>query len=285
MAVLDIDSEIHLRDAVGRLENAGIDQPLLEAELLLALAAGVKRLDVLVGLSRPLTATEQEQFEALISRRCSREPLAYIRQSQEFYGLDFEIGPGVLIPRPETELLVDLAQEMMGDRGGTVMDIGTGSGCIAVAAAVRMQNVRVVATESSDCALPYARRNAARHGTADRIEFVRASGLDSIEDAAISVILSNPPYIPTDVIPTLQPEVRNYEPRQALDGGRDGLAIIRTLVTQSPRVLQHDGWLAIEVGLGQAANVMELMLPAGFLNIASRKDLAGIDRVVIGRKS
>lgn len=272
-----------LAAATQRLEDAGIETPRLEARLLLAQALGVTALDILRGLGRELTPAEAERFEALLAQREQRMPLAYLRGTQEFYGLTFEVGPAVLIPRPETELLVDLAVEQLQACADAILiDVGTGSGCIAVSAAVYLPQVRVLALDLSVEALAVAQRNAARHRVAERILFARGDLLDPVASQSVGMILANPPYVPTEELSALQPEVRDYEPRLALDGGAGGTVLHDRLIAGARRVLRPGGQIGLEVALGQAPQVAARLAEAGFEDVERRRDLAGIERLVIG---
>lgn len=298
-----------LAGAAQKLEAAGVESPRLEARLLLAQALGVSSVELLRGLGREPTDAEIRRFEGLLGERARRVPLAYLRGTQEFYGLTFEVTPATLIPRPETELLVEyVLEKALGVRSSgvgkesqcltpnapegeraqrsvrTLIDVGTGSGCIAVAVAVHAPAMRVVAVDISAEALAVARRNAARHHVAGRVQFIRGELLDSVASQCAEIIVSNPPYIPTKEIETLQPEVRDYEPRIALDGGPDGLRLYRRLFAGARRTLRPGGWLAVEVGFGQAEAVAERMALVGFEEIERRRDLVGIERVVAGRR-
>jgi release factor glutamine methyltransferase len=274
-----------LSAAIRRLEAAGVETPRLEAQLLLAHALCVSRLDILRGLDRTPTVEEIQAFEQLIAQREKRVPLAYLRGTQAFYGLDFEVSPAVLIPRPETELLVEFAIEKLRNTpGATLVDVGTGSGCIAVAAAVHLPEVRLLALDLSPDALALARRNARRHQVEKRVRFVQANLLEGVSAGRVEMIVSNPPYVTTAEVETLQPEVRDYEPRLALDGGVDGLVFQRGLIARARRVLRPGGWLGLEVALGQADAVAARLREAGFSAVETRRDLAGIERVVLAQK-
>ncbi len=295
-----------LRQAVQTLESAGVENSRLEAQLLLALALGVTRTQVLAGLYAEPDARQRQEFARLVEARARRVPLAYLRGTQEFYGLTFAVTPAVLIPRPETELLVAFALEklplppapspkgkgeielsplpILGEGSGvrTFADVGTGSGCIAIATLVHCPEACAAAFDISAEALTLARRNAASNGVAERIRFVRGDLLTGASDAAFDVIVSNPPYIPSAEITALQAEVRDYEPHVALDGGADGLDLQRRLFREARRALRPGGWLGVEVALGQAQAVAALLHDKGFTKVAARRDLAGIERIVYG---
>jgi release factor glutamine methyltransferase len=273
-----------LEEAAKRLDAAGIDRPVFEAQLLLGVALGLTRLDVLRGPGSPVTDVQRLRFKKLVDQRVARVPLAYLRGTQEFYGLEFEVSPDVLVPRPETELLVEYAVEALsGQPGATLVDVGTGSGCIAVVASVHLPNARAIAIDRSGEALKVALRNAHRHGMAARIQFVCGDMLDAIRGAHAEMIVSNPPYIPSKEVDQLQPEVRDHEPRLALDGGTTGLDFHTRLIAGARRVLKPGGWIGIEVAMGQAPTVLELLTNAGFRNVRAKKDLAGIERMVTGQ--
>lgn len=274
-----------IRESTYRLQAAGIERPQFEAELLVALAFGKSRLAILTHPELEHGEAIARRLEELLRRRESREPMAHLRGSQDFYGREFVVGPQVLIPRPETELLVDCAREKLATNvDATVIDVGTGSACIAISVACELPKVAVIAVDCSADALVVARENAVHLSVSDRVAFVRGWGLDTLRPESASMIVANPPYIPTDEIETLQPEVREFEPRMALDGGADGLDVIRKIAADSPRVLRSGGWLAVEVGMGQAEATAGLFKRAGLQNVDTRADLAGIGRVVAGQK-
>jgi release factor glutamine methyltransferase len=229
-----------------------------------------------------------EAFDELIRRRASREPVAYITGVREFYGREFHVTPAVLIPRPETELVVEEALSALpstrrASGGLFIVDVGTGSGCLAVTMALERPDARVLATDISAAALEVARANAQALGVADRVEFMRTSLLPPL-DAPADMIVSNPPYIPERDRPTLQPDVREFEPVQALFGGDDGLDVIRALVQAAAGALRRGGWLVMEIGAGQGPAVRTLIEQAGALSLGHvQPDLQGIERVVVAK--
>lgn len=276
-----------LPDAITRLAEAGVEQPRFEAQLLLAQALGVSRTSVIAQTYPPPTVSQREDFARLLAERVKRVPFAYLRGDQEFYGLPFRVTPAVLVPRPETELLVDFVRKVLSDgteSPATMADIGTGSGCIAIAALVHCPYARGVAFDLSSEALRVARSNAERNNVVDRLRLVQGNLLRGAAAASFDIIVSNPPYIPTDEIETLQPEVRDWEPRLALDGGTDGLDLLRELARTAPARLQPGGWIAVELAQGQAPTVLDLFRGNGLVNVATRRDLAGIERIVCGQK-
>jgi release factor glutamine methyltransferase len=260
------------------LLSKGIDNARLEAEWLLCAALGLERVDLYLQYDKPLNDRELAACRALIARRAKREPLQHILGSQEFYGLDYEVTVDVLIPRHDTEVLVSEAITRQPD-ARSVLDIGTGSGCIAVSLQKRLPKAAVTATDISEAALTVARRNAAKHGAA--IEFLVGSLFAPVKDRHFDLIVSNPPYIPTDDIESLDQEVRDYDPRAALDGGADGLDIYRALIPASVNHLNPGGWLLVEVGIGQGKEVAQLFqLTCSYGEPIIALDLAGIERVV-----
>jgi release factor glutamine methyltransferase len=274
-----------MQSAAERLQRAGVERPVREAQLLLALATGKDRLQALQGLDRPLTPEESQRLESLIAQRERRVPLAYLRGTQEFYGLEFLVTRATLIPRPETELLVDFAIERLRDLPvAAAAEAGTGSGCVAIAAAHHLPGARFLATDLSTEALAVARENLVRHRLQERVLLARADLLTALAGESVHLVLSNPPYIPSAEFARLQPEVRDYEPRIALDGGEDGLSMYRSLAQTARRALKPGGWIAVETGAGQARSVANLFWTAGLSSMQIRCDLAGIERLVAARR-
>lgn len=264
-----------LRAGTDRL-RATTDVPRLEAEVLLAHVTGLSRTALLAHPERALSPEEAQEYARLLERRATGYPLPYLTGRAEFYGLEFMVTPDVLIPRPETEVLVDRALTL---RPRTVIDVGTGSGCIAVALAVHLPEARLWATDLSFAALRVARENARRHSVADRIIFLQADLLAPLTGPA-DLVVSNPPYVADEEWDTLPESVR-HEPYLALYGGKGGLEVIRRLLAQAPRLLRSGGTLLVEVGAGQGEKVLTLartMLPSACVSVLP--DLAGRDRVL-----
>ena len=278
-----METSERLQAAIVRLTAAGVETPRLEAQLLLAQALGTTRTAVVAGIYREPTAEQHAEFERLVQAREGRIPLAYLRGTQEFFGLTFRVGPEVLIPRPETELLVEFALEKLG-QAGTLADVGTGSGCIVTATLAHAVQARGVGFDLSADALTVAQTNIRLNGVAERVRLVQGDLLTGAGEALFEVIVSNPPYIPSAEVANLAPEVRDAEPRLALDGGRDGLEYYRRLTVQAWRALRPGGWLAVEVGMGQAPEVAALWRATDWQEVTIRCDLAGIERMVCGRK-
>ncbi len=271
--------------AIARLAAAGAASPRLDAELLLADALGLGRAALIARRPEPLPRAAVDAFEAHVARRAGREPVAYILGRQEFYGLEIEVTRDVLIPRPETEMLVDEGLGFLRERpDGRVADVGTGSGCIAVAVAVHAPAARVIAVDASGAALEVARRNARRHAVTGQIDLVQGDLLSTVP-GPLDLVVANLPYVPTEEIETLMPDVRLYEPRLALDGGAgDGTDLLKALVAQTVGRLTRGGLLLLEVAAGQAARVADLLRSVGaFSDVSTRQDLAGIERMVRGR--
>lgn len=278
-----------LDDAVAKLGIAGIEDPRLDAEILLAEAAGVSRTTLIAGLVEVDDAVAG-RFRQLIARRAAREPLAYIVGRKEFYSLDLEVGPAVLIPRPETEVLIDAALEFLAEvPHARVLDIGTGSGAIALAVAANAPHAQVVATDVSVDALEIARRNAARYGLTARVEFRRANCFEPADGGRLlgsfDLVVSNPPYIPRGEVGRLQPEVERYEPSIALFGGDDGLEFHRAIAASGPGHLNPGGLILVEVADGQSAAASLIYRNAGLGDLAVLNDLAGRPRVIRARRA
>jgi len=262
------------------LDQAGVDTPRLDTELLLQDLLGVGRAYLYAHPEEEVDGHIIQEWQARLERRAHREPLAYILGKAGFYGLEFAVTPDVLVPRPETEVLVEA---VLAKQPATVADIGTGSGCIAVAVAVNLPRVRVWATDISEAALRVARENAERHGVAERVRFLQGDLLQPLAGHRFEVIASNPPYVAESERLSLQPEVRDWEPPHALFAGGDALQFHRRLAAEAHFHLQEGGWLMMEVGMGQAEAVANLLEESGYTAVRILNDLAGIGRVVEGR--
>jgi release factor glutamine methyltransferase len=272
-----------------RLIQAGISANLatLDAEVLARRVLGWDTARFLSDRHEDATTSFLLNYEHYVARRMRREPISYIIGTREFWNLDFEVTPDVLIPRPETELIIEEALDILKgqhDSRSLLMDVGTGSGVLAIVLARELPAARVVATDVSAGALSVARRNAERHGVADRITFVETSFLDGLEETA-DVIVSNPPYVPAVSAPGLTPEVLDYEPSVAVFGGDDGLDGLRRVLGDSVARLVPDGWLVVEFGYGQEDAVKSIVkgLPALSL-VKIRADLQDIPRTAVVRK-
>jgi release factor glutamine methyltransferase len=266
-----------------RLVAAGIreDEARRDAELLARHALGWDRAAWLASRRDAASSQFVSEYEALVVRRAAREPISLIVGRREFWGLEFDTRPGALIPRPETELIVEEAlQEVANVDAPLVADVGTGSGCLAVALASELPGARIVATDVSAPALEIARGNAEKHGVAARVHLVLANLLDSLA-ARFDLIVSNPPYVKSGDRPALGREVRDYEPAVALFGGPDGLDAIRALLGRAPACLMPEGRLILEFGYGQEPDVVALARSAGFDVLRVRADLQGIPRVAV----
>jgi len=269
-----------------RLAAAGIETAGLDARVLYEHAAGLDRAALLAEGREPVDPVAARRYELLLGERARRVPLAYVTGEREFWSLRLRVDRRVLVPRPETETLVEAALERLGP-GARVADVGTGSGAIVIALARELGAGAFFGTDRSAAAIEVARANAADNGLAGRIEFFTGDllaplrGLPGLLDA----LVSNPPYIPTGEIDGLQAEVRDFEPRAALDGGPDGLALIGRIIAGAPPLLRGGGWLLLEVGAGQADAVRGLLRGGGFEDISTRRDLAGIERVVAARRA
>jgi release factor glutamine methyltransferase len=275
-----------LREAAEALRKSGVDDARREAGSLLSHATARDRTFLITHADESLTAEQLRSYHSMVERRASGEPLQYIKGAQEFYGLDFEVTPDVLIPRPETELLVETALELLkGADSPLLCDVGTGSGCIAVALLHARTDARAVALDVSPAALEVAARNAARWRVAERISFHISDCFDTLAsnehvETRFDLIASNPPYIAEEDLEALQREVREHEPRVALTPGGDGLSVIRRLVLESPRYLKHGGHLLIEIGFDQHERVAALIDARVWTLLDIHRDLQGIPRTV-----
>jgi release factor glutamine methyltransferase len=274
-----------LIQAVQTLGNQGVESPRLDAELLLAHVLRVNRASVLTWPERRLTPKQLTAFRDLVERRAAREPLAYIIGRREFFGLDFAVDPRVLIPRPETELLVERALEIA--RGvqprPKIADVGAGSGAIAVTLAVHLPSAVVYALDTSAGALAVVAENAQHHGVADRVCCLKGDLLKPLPEV-VDVLVANLPYVTTAEWEALPPEIRAYEPRPALDGGSDGLTFIRRLFADACHYVRPGGAILVEIGAGQGKAVADLArgtCPEAHVDLW--KDYAGLDRLVVAR--
>ena len=268
-----------------RLKAAGVDMPVIDARLLLEAAAGATRADLLNDPQRQLTAEQAEALASYLDRREQREPIAHILGRKGFWSVMLSVGPQVLTPRPDTELVVIAALERIDPAASArVLDLGTGSGAILLAVLAERPAARGLGVDVSEEALAVARENAANLGLAGRTALLRGDWTTGLEDASFDLVVSNPPYIRSDEIPMLEPEVRQYEPLEALDGGPDGLDAYRRLAPEILRVLKPGGSFVVEIGYDQGTAVTGLFEAAGAAEIQLRQDLGDRDRVVAGRK-
>ncbi|HEX8161519.1 MAG TPA: peptide chain release factor N(5)-glutamine methyltransferase [Pyrinomonadaceae bacterium] len=271
-----------LREAADALRERSVEEPRREAATLLAATTGRDRAFLVAHSDDALAPGDLELFRARVSRRAAGEPTQYITGRQEFYGLDFEVGPAVLIPRPETELLVETALELLRGVGGPrLCDVGTGSGCVAVALLHARTDARCVAVDISPDALRVAARNAARHSVTDRLPLVASDCFAALDPAyKFDLVASNPPYVAETDLDGLQREVREHEPRAALTPGGDGLSVIRRLLADAPRFLSAGGCLVFEIGHDQHEAVRRLIDARVWKPLGIRRDLQGIPRTV-----
>jgi release factor glutamine methyltransferase len=272
-----------LLSARERLRASGSDEPEIEAEVLLRHALNVDRATFLALLQEPISDAELQAYERVLNRRFEGEPTAYITGTREFYGLDFEVTPAVLIPRPETEMLVEAVIADVKARGGSadIVDVGTGSGAIAVSLATRLLEASIIATDVSAEALAVASRNAKRHAVDGRIRFIEGDLLAPLT-APVDVIAANLPYVTEGDWRDLPREIREHEPRIALTGGEDGLDLIRRLLTAAPPSLNKRGSIYLEFGVGEELAIQEAArehFPSARVDV--RDDFAGIPRLLV----
>jgi release factor glutamine methyltransferase len=267
------------------LDATGVNEGRREAGSLLAHTLGRDRAFLLTHAEDPLTSEQVEAFRALVARRATTEPLQYITGHQEFFKLDFEVTPDVLIPRPETELIVEIGLELLPDDPGHYFaEVGTGSGCIAISLLHELPDARAVAIDVSPAALRVAKRNAERHGVSERLVFLESDCFSAIKTiGSFALIASNPPYVSDDELKDLQREVR-HEPRAALAAGADGLSIIRRLICEARPFLRAGGYLVFEIGFGQREEVERLVDRRVWKLLEIRKDLQSIPRTFVLQK-
>lgn len=277
-----------VQGARDRFMNAGISANLaaLDAEVLARQVLGWDKARFLSDRNASASSSFLLRYEPLVARRERREPVSYILGTREFWGLPFEVGPDVLIPRHETEFIVEEALTLIEKASSPlIVDVGTGSGCIAIALAREIPGARVIATDLSRHALDVARRNAERHGVSSQITFVETSFLDGIE-AGADLVVSNPPYVPSVSEQGLTPEVRDYEPAVALFGGEDGLDGLRSVLQGAAATLSPGGWLVMEFGCGQDSCVTDLLTGVDGLDLVKiRHDLQDIPRTLVCRRA
>jgi release factor glutamine methyltransferase len=272
------------RDVARRLRERLIDTPDLDARILVGHALRLDHTALVRAGERPLTATEVDRIEAVVARRLAREPIARITGAKEFWGLPLAVSPAVLVPRPETETVVEQALAAIERDGGRaralrIADLGVGSGAILIALLSELPNALAIGTDRDPAALAVARENARRLGVAKRAEFV-ACDFGAALAPGFDLVVTNPPYIRSDEIATLEPDVREFDPHLALDGGSDGLAAYRALASDARRIVAPNAHLVAEIGSGQGDAVAALFAAAGFGGINIAPDLAGISRAV-----
>ena len=270
-----------LQHAAGRRTAAGVDAPRRDAELLVLHVLGRERAFLYAHPETVLTAAELAAFDQLLTARARRVPTQYLTGTQEFYGRPFRVTPAVLIPRPETELVVEMALERLRPAPApTCMDVGTGSGCIAITLALERRDARVAALDRSWAALAVARDNARHLGAA--VDFCAGDLLAALRPASIDLVIANPPYVARAERAALPPEVRDHEPDAALFAGPRGDEVFARLVPEAARVLRPGGWLVLEIGANQGPALRQLL--AGWVEAEVRPDLQGLDRVVVARQ-
>ena len=268
------------------LAGKGVESARLNAELLIGHALGLKRMQLYLQFERVLVEAELEKIRPLVRRRSQREPLQYIIGDTEWAGVKLKVDKRALIPRPETELLIELVVERLAAPPARILDLGTGTGAIALALAKHYGNTAVTAVDASDEALALASENAAALGCADRVNFIKSNWYESLRaDEPYDVIVSNPPYLTVEETAAAEPEVRVHEPVSALTAADEGLADLRVIIAGAGERLKPGGLLALETGIAQHAELMRCLAGAGFVAVESRKDLTERDRFVLARKA
>ncbi len=282
---MDANINSFLNWSQNQLAQAGVLSPRLDSEILLAHTLNLSRTDLKVRPERVLNESEKKLAEKNVERRRKREPVSLIVGHQEFWSLDFLVDENVLTPRPETEILIETALKCISSPAAKILDLGTGSGILPVVMAKEIPECKMSAIEIDPKALSIANANALQHGVADRINFIRADLRNVDWSGPYSMILSNPPYIPSSDIEEVMPEVKNYEPMKALDGGKKGLDFYQTIIPISVEQLENNGWLIFEIGHDQARDVVALLKEFScFLDVEVIQDYSGYDRVVKARK-
>jgi release factor glutamine methyltransferase len=274
------------QSAKTRLEAVGLVGPVIDARLLVEAAADATRADIVTDPYRALTPQQEERLADYVSRRERREPVSHILGRKGFWKVMLAVNADVLTPRPETEVIVDyVLKKFPEEMAFDILDLGVGSGAIILSILAERPAAKGLATDISDDALAVARENAANLGLANRIAFARGDWTAGLQDSSFDVVVSNPPYIASDVIDTLEPEVRHFDPRIALDGGDDGLDAYRHLAPEIMRVLKPGGAFAVEIGYDQKEPVEAMFTAAGGSDVWTIKDLSTHDRVVVGVKN
>jgi release factor glutamine methyltransferase len=272
--------------AKGRLEAVGLTGPVIDARLLVEAAAGATRADIVADPHRALTPEQEATFEDYVSRRTQREPVSHILGRKGFWKIMLSVNPHVLTPRPDTEVIVDMALKSFPEQMAfQMLDLGVGSGAILLSILAERPAAKGLGIDVSEEALAVARENAANLGLAGQVALLRGDWTAGLGEASFDLVVSNPPYIASDVIQELEPEVRDHEPRLALDGGPDGLDAYRILAPEILRVLKPGGMFAVEIGYDQKAAVEALFKAAGATGVRTELDLANRDRVVTGTKN
>lgn len=267
------------------LHEHGIAEARREANSLVVFALEKDKAFLIAHPEYQLSNEEETRLREVLRRRAAREPLQYITGRQEFYGLDFEVSPDVLIPRPETELMVENAIGILREKENPrFCEIGIGSGCISIAILHEIKTARATSVDVSEKALGIAQRNAEKYDVLTRIDLKISDLFAALENERFNLIVSNPPYISFEDFETLQPEVKNFEPREALTDGRNGLSVIERIIDQAPNFLNPGGFLLMEIGFGQAQKVCEIFSPKIWQTVEFLRDLQGIPRTVKARK-
>lgn len=280
-----------LKEAVEKLQMEDVSTPQLDAEVILSNLLQMERIKLHIYPEMEISREICQKFWSAVEKRLNSMPVQYIVNQQEFMGLELWVEEGVLIPRGDTEILVEkvleIYQQYYSSKAIKVLDIGVGSGAITVSIAKLIGQSKVYGIDISPKALEVANKNALKHGVENRITFLQGSLFEPIEDKnlekSLDLVVSNPPYIPRKTIETLSKEVKDYEPSLALDGGEDGLDFYREIVKKAPNFLKEEGWLVFEIGYDQGEALQEMMMKEGFVDVEVITDLAGLDRVVLGR--
>lgn len=270
-----------LQNATKKLEENNINEPRREANSLLAFALGKDKTFLIAHSEYELSENESKNFQMILDRRANREPLQYIRGTQEFFGLDFIVTPDVLIPRPETELLVEAAIEILrAKETPRFCEIGTGSGCISISILCQLRNTSAIGADVSENALKITALNAGKNSVSERLKLVKSDVFKNIENEKFDLIVSNPPYISIEDFRGLQSEVKNFEPKNALTDNKNGLSIIEKIISDAPKFLKSDCYLLMEIGFNQSIEVEKMFDLQIWQSVDFLRDLQGIRRTV-----
>ncbi|WP_290773141.1 peptide chain release factor N(5)-glutamine methyltransferase [Anaerofustis sp.] len=272
-----------LECARDKLKNNNIKNPLSEAKYIMKYVLNADDTFFILHLNDELCDKDIKLYEDCVTKRCANMPLSYITGEKEFMGLPFYVDKETLIPRPETEIITEYIINNFGNRKLDILEIGVGSGCISLSIAYYLENARIMGVDINKKALVTANKNIRRYGLEDRVRFVFSDLYDNVKDK-YDIIISNPPYIKSDVIETLEDDVKNYEPVLALDGGADGLYFYRKIINHADEYLNEEGYIVLEIGYDQAHEVKNLLEKNNFKNINIIKDLAGFDRTITAQK-
>lgn len=267
------------------LEKSNIENPLFEAKSLFTNLLGKEEVYLITNLEDEILESELEKYKSAIKKRCEHMPFAYIVGFKEFMGLKYMVDENTLIPRPETEGIIEYILNMYNMNSSLkILEIGVGSGCISVTLAKYLKNAKIIGVDINELAIKKAEENALYHNVGDRVNFIKSDIYENIHDSNFDIIVSNPPYIASDIIETLEEDVKKYEPVIALDGGKDGMDFYKQIVINSKQYIKKGGEIIFEIGYDQGKKVKDLLQANEYKNVKVIKDLSWLDRIVVGEK-